>query len=472
MIRLTFDEVAAATGARKAGADARGPIESVGTDSRVIEPGALFVALAGERADGHDHAEGAVDAGAGALLVERELELDVPQLVVANTWDALAALAGEVRRRVDPVAVAVTGSVGKTTVKDLTAAAVGAGKRTVAARGSFNNELGVPLTLLQLQEDSEVLVAEIGARHVGDIASLAPLVAPDVSVVTAVASVHLEVFGTIEDIAVAKGELVEALGPQGTAVLNLGDPRVAAMASRAPHVVGVALEDPAADVHAVDISLDRHARATATAVTPWGRTRLRVPVAGRHHVLNALFALAVAGHLRVDLEAAAAAIADAPVSPWRGEVAEAGDVVVLNDAYNANPTSVAAALETLVAVERTGRTWAVLGVMAEIGATHAAEHVAIGERVRRLDVDELVVVGADAAGIADGARAAEGATVVTSVPDAAGALQHLLPRVAPGDVVLVKASRVGGLETVADGIVQARSSAAVDTDGATEVVQP
>jgi UDP-N-acetylmuramoyl-tripeptide--D-alanyl-D-alanine ligase len=474
MIRLTLDEVAAATGARRAGTDAASPdaIDSVGTDSRALEPGALFVALVGERADGHDHAAGAVEGGAGALLVERELELDVSQLVVPDTWSALAALAGEVRRRVDPVAVAVTGSVGKTTVKDFTAAAVGAGKRTVAARGSFNNELGVPLTLLQLREDSEVLVAEIGARHVGDIATLAPLVAPDVSVVTAVAGVHLEIFGTIEDIAVAKGELVDALGPEGTAVLNFGDQRVAAMAARAPNVVGVALDDPSADVHAVDITLDRHARATATAVTPWGRAQLRVPVAGRHHVLNALFALAVAGHLGVDLEAAAAAIADAPVSPWRGEVAEAGDVVVLNDAYNANPTSVAAALETLVAVERTGRTWAVLGVMAEIGATHDDEHVAIGARVQRLGVDELVVVGSEAGGIADGARAADGPAVVTSVPDAAAALQHLLPRVAPGDVVLVKASRVAGLETVADGLVQARGSTSPDADHVTEVPQP
>jgi UDP-N-acetylmuramoyl-tripeptide--D-alanyl-D-alanine ligase len=475
LIPLTLEEIAAATAARIRRGEDVGPltIETVATDSRHLVPGALFVALAGEQADGHDHAPGAVQAGAAALLVERELHLDVPQLVVGDTWQAIAALGAEVRRRVDPVTVAITGSVGKTTVKDFTAAAVRSSRRTVAAKGSFNNELGVPLTLLQLAADTEALVTEIGARHVGDIATLAPLVAPDVAVVTAVAGVHLEVFGTIEEVAVAKGELVEALGPDGTAVLNVADPRVAAMASRAPHVIGVALDDPSADVHAEGVTLDRHARASATAVTPWGRVALRLPIAGRHHVGNALFALAVAGHLGLDLTAAAAAIADAPVSPWRGEVTESGEVVILNDAYNANPTSVAAALETLVAVERTGRTWAVLGVMAEIGTTHDVEHRAIGARVQDLGVDELVVVGTEAAGIVEGARAASasGATL-TSVADSAGALQHLLPRVAPGDVVLVKASRVGGLEAVAQGLAEARASAAADGDHTRKVTQP
>jgi UDP-N-acetylmuramoyl-tripeptide--D-alanyl-D-alanine ligase len=475
MIVLSLAEVVDATGARAVvlpdPADVT--IASVATDSRRLVPGALFVALPGEHADGHDHAGAAAAAGAGAVLVQRELDLDVPQLVVADTWQALAALAGVVRRRVDPVAVAITGSVGKTTVKDFTAAAVGAGMRTVAARGSFNNELGVPLTLLELTDDTEALIAEIGARHVGDIANLAPLVAPDVSVVTAVAGVHLEIFGTIEQIAVAKGELVDVLGPAGTAVLNVADHRVAAMAARAPNVIGVAQDDPTADVHAEDIRLDRHARPSATAVTPWGRVALRLPISGRHHVGNALFALAVAGHLGVDLRAAADAIAEAPVSPWRGEVTESGGVVVLNDAYNANPTSVSAALETLVAVERTGRTWAVLGVMAEIGLDHDAEHHAVGVRVRDLEVDELVVVGDEAAAIADGARGGQAAAEhVTQVPDAVAALQHLLPRLAPGDVVLVKASRVGGLETVADGITAARASAGAGGETVTEVPEP
>jgi UDP-N-acetylmuramoyl-tripeptide--D-alanyl-D-alanine ligase len=465
---MTLQEIAEVVGGSVTG-DATTAVTAVGTDSRTLPDGALFVALPGETADGHDHAPGAVEAGAVALLVVHDLDLDVPQVKVADTWGALRDLAAEVRRRVAPVTVAVTGSVGKTTVKDFTAAAIGAQRRTVAARGSFNNELGVPLTLLELTDDSQALVTEIGARHVGDIADLAPLVAPDVAIVTAVAGVHLEVFGTIEQVAVAKRELVQALGPGGTAVLNVADPRVAAMAHHAPHVIGVAIDDPSADVHAVDIHLDRHARATATAVTPWGRVQVRLPIAGRHHVGNALLALAVAGHLGIDLESAAAAIAQAPVSRWRGEVVEADGVVVVNDAYNANPTSVAAALDTLVAVERTGATHAVLGVMAEIGADHDAEHVAVGRRCAELGLDHLVVVGADAAGIARGAREAglpDGCIV--EVADADDALAAILERCGAGDVVLVKASRVGGLERVAEGLVVARrtSGATPDTEAA------
>jgi UDP-N-acetylmuramoyl-tripeptide--D-alanyl-D-alanine ligase len=458
VIALPLDELARIVGGRLHGATSPVVVRDVTTDSRVVSEGALFVALAGERADGHAHVGGAATAGAAAALVDRELDAPVPLVVVDDVPAALRVLAAEVRRRVAPTTVAITGSVGKTTVKDLTAAALAGQRRTIAATGSFNNELGVPLTLLRLDEDSELLVTEIGARHVGDIATLAPLAAPDVAVVTAVAGVHLEVFGTIEAVARAKAELVESLGPDGTAVLNVADPRVAAMRDRAPATISVAVDDPSADVHAVDVRLDRLARPRATAVTPWGRVGFELPIAGRHHVANALLALAVAGHLGLDIERAAASLGDAPVSRWRGEVADAGGVTVLNDAYNANPTSVAAALETLVAVERTGRTWAVLGVMAEIGPDHDAEHHTIGRRSVEVGVDELVVVGADAERMADGALdGGADPTAVTAVADAADALEHLLPRVAPGDVVLVKASRVGGLEAVADGIVAVRS---------------
>lgn len=468
MIRMTLEDIARVVDGRLVG-DGATTVAEIGTDTRTLADGALFVALPGETADGHDHAAAAVEAGAAALLVARDLDLDRPQVRVADTWRALRDLAAEVRRRVDPVTVAVTGSVGKTTVKDLTAAALASQRRTVAARGSFNNELGVPLTLLALTDDTEALVTEIGARHVGDIADLAPIAAPDVAIVTAVAGVHLEVFGSIDQVAVAKRELVEALGPEGTAVLNVADQRVAAMATHAPNVLGVALDDPSADVHAADVRLDRHARATATAVTPWGRVEVRLPIAGRHHVGNALFALAVAGLLGLDLEVAAAALADAPVSRWRGEVVDAAGVVVVNDAYNANPTSVVAALDTLVAVERTGRTHAVLGLMAEIGADHDAEHVAVGRRCAELDLDHLVVVGELAAGIARGAREAGLPDQrIVEVADAEAALAAVLAACDDGDVVLVKASRVGGLERVADGLLDARGAtgAGPDTEAA------
>ena len=425
-------------------------VDAVATDSRTVPAGSpLFIALRGDTADGHDHVPDAVAAGAVAVLVERAPPpATVPAVVVDDTWQALRALGRHVRDEVDPTAVAITGSVGKTTVKDLTAAAVGAGRRTHAARGSYNNELGVPLTLCGLVPETQVLVAEIGARHVGDIADLAPLVAPDVAVVTAVAAVHLEVFGTIEAIARAKGELVESLGHDGVAVLALDDPWVAAMAANAPSTITVATDLAEADVHAREVRLDRLARPSATAVTPWGEVELSLPVAGRHQITNALFALAVAGHLGVDLDAAATAMAGTTVSPWRGEVKVVDGVTVLNDAYNANPTSVVAALQTLVAIERTGRTIAVLGEMAEIGPNAASEHERIGRACADLGVDVLVGVGQAASDTINGA--ASGDVEVVAAADAAEASRAVRTLAAPGDVVLVKASRVAGLERVAE----------------------
>jgi UDP-N-acetylmuramoyl-tripeptide--D-alanyl-D-alanine ligase len=433
----------------------------VATDSRDLPAGALFVALRGERADGHDHVPDAVRGGAAAVLVERATDgLDVPAVVVEDTWKALRDLALAVRERVGPITVAITGSLGKTTTKDLVRATVGAGRRVVAARGSFNNELGVPLTLLALEQDTEVLVAEIGARDVGHIAMLAPLVAPAISVVTAVAPVHLEVFGTVEAIARAKRELVEALDEDGVAVLNLDDPRVAAMAEAAPEVLGYGIESPA-DVTAQDIVLDERARASFTVVSPWGKARVTLPLAGRHHVGNALAAIAVACLIGVSLEAATAALTDAAVSPWRGEVLDAAGVVVLNDAYNANPTATIAALKTLTAIRRSGSTWAVLGVMAEIGASADREHHRVGERCGSLGVDHLVAVGEHGDALAEGARSGGlRPDRVHRVADADAALNLLTARVEPGDVVLVKASRVAGLERVAAGLAAGREASA------------
>jgi UDP-N-acetylmuramoyl-tripeptide--D-alanyl-D-alanine ligase len=451
VIPLRLEAIAAATGAtlRPATPDVAAlVVEEVSIDSRTVTPGALFVALRGERTDGHDHVADAVARGAVAVLVDRPVDAGAPELLVPDVPAALTALAGEVRRRVAPRTVAITGSVGKTTVKDLTAAALGAGLTTHAARGSFNNELGVPLTLLGLTATTEALVAEIGARHVGDIATLAPLVGPEVAIVTAVAGVHLEIFGSIEAIARAKGELVEALPPDGLAILNAADPRVAAMADRAPAVLRVAPDDPSADVTASAIRLDRLARPSARIHTPWGSADLTLPVAGRHHVGNALFAVAAAGYLGVPVEAAVAALPAARFSPWRGEVTEAGGVVVINDAYNASPTAVAAALTTLIAVTRTGRTVAVLGEMAEIGPTSGEEHVRVGRRCVELGVDRVVAVGPVASAIARGARDA-GASDVVEVADADAAVAVLRDTLAPGDVVLVKASRVASLERVA-----------------------
>lgn len=454
MIELTLSQVAATVGARLPGRAGAALIDAVATDSRAVPAGRpLFIALRTAQGDGHAHAADAVAAGAVAVLAEREVAVEVPVLEVADTWAALRALATEVRRQVAPTTVAITGSVGKTTVKDLTVAAVGAGRAAHASRGSFNNELGVPLTALGLERDTEVLIAEIGARHRGDIADLAPIVAPDVAVVTSVAAVHLGIFGSIDDIAVAKAELVASLGPEGLAVLHLADPRVAAMAGLAPRSLTVAIDRPDADVHAREVVLDRRARARARAVTPWGQAQLEVPLAGRHQLVNALFALAVAGSLEVDVAAAAAAISDAAVSPWRSAVTEVAGVTVLDDAYNASPTAVRAALDTLQAIEGEGRRVAVLGWMAELGPTAVQEHARIGARCAELGLDHLVVVrsaedeAGEAGHLATGARAA-GLVAVTEVAGAEQAAALLADLLAPGDVVLIKASRVAGLERV------------------------
>lgn len=460
MIPLRLDEVAAATGGRleAPSADAAATrVSAVTTDSRAVPDGSLFVALRAER-DGHRFVPDAVEAGAVAVLVERPGTTagDVPAVVVADTWQALADLAGAVRGRVAPTTVAITGSVGKTTTKDLTSTALASGgHRVVAARGSFNNELGVPLTCLAVEEDTEMLVLEIGSRGVGHIRSLMPLARPDVAVVTAVSAAHLETFGDVDTVARAKSELVEALDPAGSAVLNAADPRVASMRDVAPGRVVTFSDDAtvAADVAATDVTLDRRARPEFVVHSPWGRAAVRLGLAGRHHVGNALAALAAAGLLGVGLEEAAGSLATATVSRWRSEVVEADGVVVLNDAYNANPSSTRAALDAVGAMDARRR-WAVLGHMAELGASSAADHEAVGAYAAGAGLDGLVVVGDRAEDIATGAaRAGMDPDRLWRVADAGAALDVLAGRVGDGDAVLVKASRVGGLEEVADGLL-------------------
>lgn len=459
MISLPLAEISTATGGQVA-APAAHPVEAVSTDTRTLKPGAMFVALRGESSDGHDFVDAAVEAGAGAVMTEREVEVPdhVGAVVVPDCWRALLALAGHVRALVDPDVIAITGSVGKTTTKDLAAAAVGAARRTVAATGSFNNELGVPLTLLELTERTEALVTEIGARHPGDIAHLASFVAPDVAVVTAVGPVHLEIFGTIEAVADTKGELVAALDG-GTAVLNADDPRVVGMASRAAGQVLMYGMSPSADVRLVEIKVDDRARPTVRLRTPWGEAELTVPVAGRHNAHNAAAAVAAAGAIGVDLQAAVHGIAAATVSHWRGEVVDVGGIRFLNDAYNANPIAVRAALATLDELAG-GRRVAVLGVMAEIGEGHDREHHAVGAEVPG-HADVLVVVGQEATSIAIGAEdAGMGVGDVHIVTDVEGACHVLREVLDHGDTVLVKASRVAGLERIVDEWQQAQGNVA------------
>lgn len=449
MAQFTLTEIAAITGGQLHG-DGSTTVGSYQFDSRLIRAqDALFIAVAGEHRDGHAFVDAAATSGARAcLIVAGRAHPSIPHVAVTDIFAALHQLAHAARERTAPKTVAITGSVGKTTVKDFAAAACQPTFRVHAAKGSQNNELGVPLTVISMPDDTQVLVSEIGARHGGDIAHLAPLVQPDISVVTAVAPVHLEIFGSIEAIAKAKAELVHALKPTGTAVLNVDDPRVLAMADCAPNVLAVSPSSTRGDVYATDVTLDARAHARATVVTPWGVTPVAVPLPGKHHLANAMYALGVAGLLGVDIHSAATQLATAHTSPWRSELHEFNGVWLLNDAYNANPLSMRAAMDSLHALNVTGRRIAVLGEMAEIGPTAANEHAALGRYLAQSGVALLLTVGDAATRIADGARDAGMADVMQcdTPHDAAATLATL---VVPGDAVLVKASRSAGLERVA-----------------------
>ncbi|GIH19054.1 UDP-N-acetylmuramoyl-tripeptide--D-alanyl-D-alanine ligase [Rugosimonospora africana] len=457
MIPMRLDEVAVAVSGRLVGADPAATVTgSVEFDSRKIGRGGLFVAFLGENADGHDFAPTAMTAGAVAVLGTRELP-GVPMVIVSDPLAAMAALARAVVDRLPELTiVGLTGSSGKTTTKDLIAQLTARLGPTVAPAGSFNNELGHPYTVLQAGPETRYLVLEMGARGIGHIRYLAQAAPPRIGVVLNVGVAHIGEFGSQDQIAVAKGELVEALGPDGLAVLNADDPRVAAMASRTIARVVMVGEADSAEVRARDVRLDDRGRASYTLVTPEGSAAVQLAVTGRHQVANTLAAAAVAREL-------GAPVAD--LAGWLGELRlvstrrmdvfdRADDVTVIDDSYNANPASTSAALTALTDMVRGRReradradgarvrSIAVLGYMAEMGEYERSGHEEVGHLAATLGVDLLVVVGQQAAPIHDGAVAVAnwgGKSVQVTDQDAAVAL--LRDELRAGDVVLVKGSR-------------------------------
>jgi len=426
----------------------------------------LFVAVVGEHHDGHDHAGEAVDSGAVAVLASRVLA--VPCVVVDDTVAALGRLAHAVLARLPGVVVVgVTGSSGKTSTKDLLAQVLPSYGRTLAPIGSFNTEVGLPMTALRLDPSTRVLVAEMGARGVGHIRYLCGITPPRIGVVLNVGSAHVGEFGSREAIALAKGELVECLphaGEGGVAVLNADDELVLAMRTRTTARVVTYGETVHADVRADGIELDDEGRPTYDLCHFGRRARVTLSLHGRHHVSNSLAVAAVALALGLDLDEVADALSRArPASRWRMEVTRtAAGATVVNDAYNANPESVRAALEALVAMARprasggARRSVAVLGEMRELGGTSVAEHEEIGRSSVRLGVGRLVVVGDsdDVRAVADGALAEDPSYDVVLLPDVDAAIDHLAATLAPDDVVLVKASRGAALERVVVGLLQ------------------
>lgn len=417
-------------------------------DSRHVEPGGLFVAVRGAHVDGHAFAPAALAAGAAAVLAERRVE--GPCVVVDDVELALARLARDVRDRLDGcVVVGVTGSQGKTSVKDLLAQVLGAAAPTVATAGNYNNELGVPLTVLRAEAGTRFLVVEMGARAIGNIAELCAIARPDIGVVLNVGSAHLGEFGSVEAIARTKGELVESLPPQGVAVLNADDPAVAAMRARTSATVRTYGTGPDADVRAEDVRVGDDGEPRFVLRAQGETVAVHVPLLGAHQASNAAAAATVALAAGMSLDAVAQALSQVTTrSAWRMERSVRADgLVVVNDAYNANPESVAAALQALAAMSHGRRVVAVLGEMLELGGAADAAHSAVGSLAADLGVTQVVAVGAGAHAVHEAAAAAGAASV--AVDDLDGALAWLRGYLRADDIVLVKASRASGLERVA-----------------------
>lgn len=432
-MRFTTSELAEATGGDVFGRQAE--VDGAAIDSRLVAAGQLFVPLVAER-DGHDFIGTAIAAGVPAYFTSGPIEA-ATAILVEDTAAALTDLGAHARDRLTGAVVGVTGSVGKTSLKDLLAAVSATTWRTSASVGSFNNELGVPLTLANAPDDTELVVVEMGARGRGHVALLCDVARPTVGVVTVVAGAHLEQFGSIDEVATAKSELVASLPAEGFAVLNADDHRVAAMAGVTSATV-VTFGVAGGEVRAEDVALDGDLRAGFTLRSPWGSAPVRLAVAGAHQVVNALGAATAALALGAPVEAVAEGLAAGRLSAMRMDLwTRADGLRVLDDTYNANPTSMLAALDALAGLEA-ARKVAVLGTMAELGADAEASHVAVARAAAERGI-EVVTVAEPRYGTGD----------LIAVDDPDAAVDVLVEQgIGAGDAVLVKGSRSAGLERV------------------------
>jgi UDP-N-acetylmuramoyl-tripeptide--D-alanyl-D-alanine ligase len=425
-MRFRASDVAAATGGQLVGPDV--DIEGAGFDTRTLRPGQLFVPLVAER-DGHDFVDAALHAGAAAYLTSRPAA-DGTAIEVADTLRALMDLGAAMRRSFGGTVIGITGSVGKTSTKDMAWAALAASRRTAANERSFNNEQGLPTTILNTPDDTEVMVLEMGMRGFGEIEALCRIAMPQIGVVTRVAEAHSDRVDGIDGVARAKAELIAALPADGVAILNADDRRVRAMSSVTRAATLLFGEATDSDVRIHDVMLDELARPSFSVATPWGSADVRLSISGRHMAVNAAAALACVGAVGGDVLAGAAALSGVGLTAMRMQVNRArSGAIILDDSYNANPTSMRAALDALVDL-RAVRRVAILGVMAEISDA-AAEHLAIARYAAERHI-EVIATGTDMYGIEPSA-------------DAIVALGLL----SGDDAVLVKGSRVAGLEKLA-----------------------
>ena len=449
--------------ARATGGALEGPggltVGSVGTDTRDLPGKDLFVALKGQRFDGHAFLEQAAREGAKAALVQRRnphLEPFVkafpafPVVIVRDTLKAMGDLAAFIRESLEVQAVGITGTTGKTCTKDYLVSALATEFSVASSPGSYNNEIGIPLTIFGARKKDRALVAEMGARHQGDIERLAEIVKPRFGIITNVGPGHLELFKTEDVVAKTKGELARAIPGDGAIVLNADDPWTRWMLRRAKTRVVRFGRGRAADYRATGVSLDSHGKPAFDLHGPGFDLRVSLPGVGRQQVPNALAAAACAHAMDLDPTHIARGLEGARLNPWRMEVIEVNGYTIINDAYNANPCSMDAALETLKELGARRRTIAVLGGMAELGKESRRYHEEAGSRAADLDIDLLVTVGRRARYFATAALAGgvpRGSVFRCEYPDEAAWLLGEI--VEAGDVILVKGSRVAGLDSVA-----------------------
>jgi len=448
MIAMKASEIASVVHGTLHGADVTVTQAAV-INSAEATPGSLFLAIKGERVDGHDFVTDAHTHGAVLTLSTREVA--GPHIIVADVVVALGKLAQHVRSNLlNLTVIGITGSQGKTTTKELLTAVLSSAAPTVAPHGNFNNEIGAPLSLLHCTEETKYCIVEMGARHKGDIAHLCSIAQPNVGVVLKVGTAHLGEFGSVEKIAETKSELISSLGVEATGILGTYDeytPKMAALHKGKNITFGEGAE---CDIRATDIEV-REGRAHFDLVTPEGRSAVGLRIVGLHQVANALAVASVATVVGLSLDQIASGLSTAEShAKWRMEIHELPSLVLINDAYNASPEAMAAALQTLVhfAQERGGESWAFLGKMHELGESSDADHADIGTLASELGIDHLVCVSAPQYG---SHIAAGDATTVHLCADKAEAL-IVASNINPGDVVLVKASRSEKLEELADAI--------------------
>ncbi|PZR73227.1 MAG: UDP-N-acetylmuramoyl-tripeptide--D-alanyl-D-alanine ligase [Chthoniobacterales bacterium] len=459
MTPLSLRQIAEFAGGSLSAGDANATASRISTDSRTLQPGDLFVPLRGENFDGHKFVEQAVERGAIGAMVEVTWKGATPKnfalIRVPDTLTGYQTLAAKYRRSLPLKVIAITGSNGKTSTKDFVAATLSNKFRVNKTEGNFNNHVGLPQTMLSANPDDEIAVWEIGMNHPGEIAALAKLAAPDAAIITNVGLAHIEFMGSREAIAKEKGALAEALGPEGTLILNADDPHSEGIASRTQaKIIRAGIEN--GSVRATEVRQSATG-SEFTIMEGAHRCRAQLPVPGLHMVQNALLAVAAGRAFGLSLEECAAGLASTPLTKARLQIKEINGIQFIDDSYNANPDSMKAALRTLIELDADGRRIAVLGEMGELGDESERGHREVGEAAAELGVDELIAVGVTGAAIARAAKKAglENSVAVDAPEEAAELLAH---GVAAGDLILVKGSRSARMERVLEAFSNRRST--------------